>query len=76
MAMAEFHGDFGIVPGFPFRHAFARMEGGLLRSSEQTFELYNEMISRAGLDSPHGGDQQKRQSGKELPFSHFFQPFC
>lgn len=59
---AEFHGDFGTVPGFPFQHFFARMKTGILQRPEEAFAIYIQMIRRAGLESA-GGINGKRQSG-------------
>ncbi|MEJ2684367.1 MAG: DUF4922 domain-containing protein [Candidatus Sulfobium sp.] len=59
---AEFCGDLGTVPGFPFKHIFARVEEGRLQHREEIFALYGEMIRRTGLESP-AGKGPKRQSG-------------
>jgi ATP adenylyltransferase len=59
---ATLRDDFGTVPGFPFRHVFARMEQGLLHSAEDTFTLYTAMLRRTGLISPKGNGPG-RQSG-------------
>src|SRR5512147_625696 len=48
--------DMGTVPGLPFLHSFARIEGDLFRSpleaARKTFELYGAMLLRAGMTAP------------------------
>jgi len=48
----------GKVPGFPFFHAFVRMDRGLVESpidaARTTYHLYGEMLRDAGLASPQG----------------------
>ena len=59
---AEFHGDLGTVPGFPFQHFFTRLKAGILQCPEEAFAVYTEMIRRSGLESKEES-AGKRQSG-------------
>lgn len=44
------------VPGLPFRHSFVRLRKGLVGAPRdaalETFDLYCEMLSRVGIDTP------------------------
>ncbi len=59
---AEFQGDLGTVPGFPFQHFFARIEESDLHSPKKIFDLYGKMIRMTGLESP-SVNAPKRQAG-------------
>lgn len=65
-ASAEFQGRIGIIPSFPFRNAFARLDSRLLKSpmhsGPQLFSLYSEMLSRLGFTLPAPGRPQRQSS--------------
>lgn len=54
----------GRVPGFPFLHAFERLERRLAASPQdaarRTFGLYGTMLERAGMEPPAGGPSQRQ----------------
>jgi ATP adenylyltransferase len=66
LAAAEFKGEFGTIPGFPFMHVFARLESDYAGSpedaAEKTFGLYRGMLKRVGMKAPIG-DGLQMQSG-------------
>ncbi|HXX63231.1 MAG TPA: DUF4922 domain-containing protein [Bacteroidota bacterium] len=49
-------GDPGLVPGFPFLHAFVRLDRDLVsnpgRAAQETFKLYSAMLKRVGMTAP------------------------
>lgn len=53
---AEFDGDFGVVPGFPFVHILAKLDAKSAKSSlsaaEQSFAYYCTMLRRLNLEAP------------------------
>ena len=63
---AVFDGSFGTVPAFPFLHVFTRFDPEIVKSpsdaAAKSFDLYSEMLRRAGMTSPVRGGLQ-RQSG-------------
>jgi len=62
---AVFEGSFGTVPAFPFLHVFTRFEPEIVESpsdaAAKSFDLYREMLRRAGMNSP-GREGLQRQS--------------
>ena len=63
---AVFEGSFGTVPAFPFLHVFTRFDPEIVKSpsdaAAKSFDLYSEMLRRAGMTSP-GREGLQRQSG-------------
>jgi ATP adenylyltransferase len=63
---AVFEGSFGTVPAFPFLHVFTRFDPDIVKSpsdaAARSFDLYSEMLRRAGMTSP-GKKGLQRQSG-------------
>jgi ATP adenylyltransferase len=53
---ARFENNLGIIPGFPFLHVFVRLKDELVASpidaAQTTFDLYSNMLSKAGLEAP------------------------
>ncbi|MDH4230727.1 MAG: DUF4922 domain-containing protein [Nitrospirota bacterium] len=55
LSKAVFEGGFGTVPAFPFLHVFTRFDPEIVESSsaaEKSFDLYGEMLQRAGMTAP------------------------
>ena len=65
LSEAVFEGSFGTVPAFPFLHVFTRFEPEIVESpsdaAAKSFDLYREMLRRAGMNSP-GREGLQRQS--------------
>jgi ATP adenylyltransferase len=66
LAAAEFREGMGQIRGFPFLHAFIRLEADALKSAgqsaEEIFGLYCDMLRLTGLRAPSGKGRD-RQSG-------------
>jgi ATP adenylyltransferase len=65
LSAAVFEGSFGTVPAFPFLHVFTRFDPEIVESpsdaAAKSFDLYGEMLRRAGMTSP-GREGLQRQS--------------
>jgi len=65
LSKAVFDGNFGTVPAFPFLHVFTRFDPEIVESpsdaAAKSFDLYCEMLRRAGMTSP-GREGLQRQS--------------
>ena len=65
LAAAEFRAGIGQIKGFPFRHAFIRLDADTLASSGggagKIFGLYCDMLRYTGLKAPSGA-RDERQS--------------
>jgi ATP adenylyltransferase len=63
---AIFKGELGMVPGFPFLHAFVRLDKGVISTrhtgAEEIFALYCKMLRQVGLKAP-SANRRERQSG-------------
>ncbi|MEW6109173.1 MAG: DUF4922 domain-containing protein [Nitrospirota bacterium] len=63
---ADLKGDIGAIPGFPFLHIFARLGNNIVMSPPdaalRTFELYRDMLQRAGMNRT-GGKTIQKQTG-------------
>jgi len=63
---ARFKGELGVVPGFPFLHAFVRFDTDVSSTrhagAEKKFDLYCKMLRHVGLKAP-STDGRERQSG-------------
>ena len=66
LGRARFKGELGVVPGFPFLHAFARFDTKASPTrhdgTEKIFALYCKMLRHLGLKAP-SANRRERQSG-------------
>lgn len=66
LSKAVFEGSFGTVPAFPFLHVFTRFDHEIVQSSadaaEKSFNLYCEMLRRAGMTSADREGPQRQSA--------------